>query len=59
MNKGAIWDSIEQEGYLTYDEFVNFLKGIIAPADKEKAYEVEDKINELMLDMFDVLEETF
>ena len=59
MAKKNIYTAIEADKYITYDEFVSFLKNFYAPDDNEKAYEVEDFVNAELSKMFDKLNEKF
>ncbi len=59
MAKRNIYTAIETDNYITYDEFVDFLKNFYAPDDNEKAYEVEDFVNAELSKMFDKLNEKF
>lgn len=54
-----IWDEFVKEDCVTYDAFVDFIKNVLAPDDNEKAYEIEDKINAHMVNMFDELEKEY
>jgi hypothetical protein len=59
MAKRNIYTAIENDKYITYDEFVGFLKDFYAPDDDEKAYDVEDFVNAELSKMFDKLNEKF
>ncbi len=58
LNEG-LWEAIERDNYQVYDAFVDFIKDFYAPDDNKKAYEIEDVVNGLMLNMFKELDSKY
>ena len=60
--KGRIWEAIEADGHEKYDAFVSLIKDTLCPLnpeENEKAYFIEDVVNEMLADMFGYLERRF
>ena len=51
--KKGLWEAIEDDGFEKYDAFVSLIKNTLAPTDNEVAYEIEEKVNTFMHDMFE------
>ena len=59
---GRIWEAIEADGHERYDAFVSLIKDTLCPLnpeENEKAYFIEDVVNERLAEMFRNLEERF
>lgn len=56
MEHTDIWQVIEKDDYATYDAFVDLIKNHYSGNDDEKAYAIEDIINDCVLDMFTKIE---
>ena len=58
LNEG-LWNAIERDKYQAYDMFVNFIKNYYAPNDDNKAYEIEDDVNNWMIRMMEDLDSKY
>lgn len=58
LNEG-LWDAIERDKYQVYDMFVDFIKDYYAPNDNNKAYEIEDYVNDWMTRMIEDLDSKY
>ena len=58
LNEG-LWNAIERDNYQVYDMFVDFIKNYYAPNDDNKAYEIEDNVNDWMVRMMEDLDSKY
>jgi len=59
MRQNSLWEAFEVDGYETYDKFVDFIKNYYSPQDDQKAYEIEDKVNGMLGEMFSELDSLY
>lgn len=55
----GLWNAIERDGYQIYDTFVDFIKNYYAPNDDNKAYEIENNVNDWMVQMMEDLDSKY
>lgn len=58
LNEG-LWDAIEKNNHQVYDMFVDFIKNYYASNDDNKAYEIEDYVNDWMVRMMEDLDSKY
>lgn len=58
LNEG-LWNAIEMDNYQVYDNFVDFIKNYYAPNDDNKAYEIEDSVNDWIVQMMEDLDSKY
>ena len=58
LNEG-LWNAIEMDNYEVYDNFVDFIKNYYAPNDDNKAYEIENSVNDWIVQMMEDLDSKY
>lgn len=60
--QGKIWEAIEADGHKKYDALVSLVKDTLCPLnpeENEKAYAIEEEVNNAMNNLFHYLEDRF